>query len=122
MDALDALDALYLAARVFLWVWALWYLYVLVMGFYRAKLAHKLTPVAYLLALPALLIAFTLDLVINWTVATVWFRQWPLRPLELVTDRLSRYLGDGPGWRYQNASWVCSALLDYFDPHDKHCK
>ena len=116
------MQALYVLGLALLSLWALWYLYVLLMGLYRAKLAHKLTKTAYLLSLPALIIGFVLDLVINWTVAAAWFRQWPQRPFELVTDRLSRYMGADAGWQKVHAMWICTTLLDYFDPHDKHCE
>jgi hypothetical protein len=42
--------------------------------------------------------------------------------LELVTDRLSRYIEQAADdWKKQHANWVCKTLLDYFDPHDRHC-
>lgn len=102
------------------YLYGFWLLYVLVMGFYRAWLAKKLTWVAIILAFPALVIGYLFDLAANWTVAVVWFRQWPTRPLELVTDRLSRYL-TRTDWRQTHAKWICTNLLDYFDPNDKHC-
>lgn len=114
-------NALLLLGQALLSVWGLWYLYVLVMGFYRAKLAGKLTVVAFTLAMPAIFIGFLVDLLTNWSIASLWFREWPRRPLELVTDRLTRYQANGPGWRHDNAAWICANLLDYFDPHDTHC-
>ena len=104
------------------YLYVFWLLYVLIMGFYRAWLAHKLSKVALVLALPAILVGFMADLLANWTFATLWFRELPERPLELVTDRLSRYLGvTDDNWKKQHANWVCKTLLDYFDPHDTHC-
>jgi hypothetical protein len=104
------------------YLYGFWLLYVLIMGFYRAWLAGKLTLVAKVLAAPALIVGYLVDLFANWTLATVWFLEFPERPLELVTDRLSRYIGlQEDCWHKEHAVWVCQNLLDYFDPHDKHC-
>lgn len=104
-----------------IYLYGLWLLYVLVMGFYRAWLARRLTRTAFALALPALVIGYLVDWLANWTLAALWFRQWPQRPRELVTDRLSRYIATPAGWRSVHAAWICTTLLDYFDPHDQHC-
>jgi hypothetical protein len=45
-----------------LYLWIFWYLYVLIMGFYRAYLANKLSKVALVLAMPAILAGFIVDL------------------------------------------------------------
>jgi hypothetical protein len=104
------------------YLYCFWLLYVLIMGFYRAHLAQKLSKVAFVLALPAIVAGFMVDLIANWTLASLWFREWPQRPLELVTDRLSRYIDQADeDWKKQHANWVCKTLLDYFDPHDRHC-
>lgn len=114
--------ALYLISIVPAFLLAFFYLYVLVMGFYRASLAGRLTGFVKWLAYPAVLIAIAVDLFANWTVASVMFWERPTGPLELVTYRLSRYI-DGPeGWRKDRATWVCHTLLDLFDPSGKHCK
>jgi hypothetical protein len=104
------------------YLYGFWLLYVLIMGFYRAWLARKLTLTAKVLAAPALIVGYLVDLFANWTLATAWFLEFPKRPLELVTDRLSRYIGlQEDCWHKEHAVWVCQNLLDYFDPHDKHC-
>ncbi|MDH4449218.1 MAG: hypothetical protein QE265_01330 [Rhodoferax sp.] len=107
---------------VLAYLYGFWLLYVLVMGFYRAYLSKRLTRPALVLASPALIVGYLVDLIANWTLATVWFLELPKRPLELVTDRLSRYIGLQDDCRQKtHAQWVCHNLLDYFDPHDKHC-
>jgi len=103
------------------YLYGFWLLYVLIMGFYRAWLAKRLTLVALILASPALVAGYLVDLLANWTLAALWFREWPRRPLELVTDRLTRYIATSSGWRRVHATWICATLLDYFDPHDRHC-
>jgi ABC-type uncharacterized transport system permease subunit len=105
-----------------LWLLCFWYLYVLVMGLYRAYLDKRLKPPVLYLAAPALVVGYTVDLISNWTIATVVFRELPASPLDLVTDRLSRYISQEAGWRSDLATWICTNLLDVFDPSGKHCK
>jgi hypothetical protein len=121
--------ALYVALAALGYMWAFWYLYVLVMGFYRASLAGRLTGIAKWLALPVVLIAIAVDLLANWTVAALWFLEppkvelsWPPKRPDLVTSRLSRYIAGPDGWRKDQAIWLCRNLLDYFDPSGTHCK
>jgi hypothetical protein len=95
------------------------------MAFYRANLDGRLTGVAKWLAMPVIVLAISVDLIANWTIATIWFRQWPLlkwNPPDLVTSRLSRYIEGEPGWRKDHAMWLCQNMLDYFDPSGTHCK
>lgn len=134
------MTAVYATLAVLGYLWLFWLLYVLTMGFYRASLAGRLTPVALTLALPFVLMAIVLDLLANWTIAAAWFREFPAqsdwpklsfsgwspsivwaRP-DLVTDRLSRYIDGPPCWQQVHATWLCTSLLDCFDPSGKHCK
>lgn len=101
---------------------ALFYLYVLVIGFYRAHLDGRLTKAAFILAIPAIVVGFALDWFVNMTIASVWFLALPEKPLELVTDRLKRYIReDADDWRGKHARLICEHLLDYFDPTGRHC-
>ena len=103
------------------YLYVFWLLYVLVMGFYRAWLAKRLTRTALVLAGPVIALGWVVDWFANWTLATLIFLEPPRRALELVTDRLTRYITTPSGWRAAPARWVCATLLDYFDPHDRHC-
>jgi hypothetical protein len=103
------------------YLYGFWLLYVLIMGFYRAWLAKRLTRVALVLASLALMAGYLVDLLTNWTLATLLFWQWPQTARELVTDRLSRYISTPAGWRSAHATWICTNLLDYFDPNGVHC-
>ena len=115
---------LFATAAVALYLYAFWLLYVLVMGLYRAHLAGRLGPLATALALPAVVLAYLVDLLANWTIAAAIFREWPRHPLELVTDRLGRYLVSQDGRSYQRrwAVWLCTTLLDPLDPTGQHCR
>lgn len=116
---------LYATAAVALYLYAFWLLYILVMGLYRAHLAGRLGPLATALALPAVVLAYLVDLLANWTIAALLFRELPRHPLELVTDRLSRYLAHQDGsssYRRRWAVWLCTSLLDPLDPTGQHCR
>ena len=112
---------LFATAAVALYLYAFWLLYILVMGLYRAHLAGRLGPLATALALPAVVLAYLVDLLANWTIAAAIFRELPRRPLELVTDRLGRYL-NGSGYQRRWAVWLCTTLLDPLDPTGQHCR
>ncbi len=110
---------MYLLAAV-LYLWVFWFAYVLVMGLYRAHLSGRLGWPTYCLSLPVLVIGYVLDVVAQLTLATLIFCDVPQRGEWLVTDRLKRYSA-GTGWRKTVADWVCTHLLDPFDPTDNHC-
>ena len=116
---------------ILLYCWVFWYLYILVMGLYRAFLAKRLTKVALVLGFPAIVAGLVVDWVANWTIASLWWWEWPktkpLFPLrlelpDLVTTRLTRYINEpGTAVRKFEAEWLCTNLLDYFDPNGVHC-
>ena len=107
---------------VCIWLLVFWYLYILVMGLYRAFLQGRLKGIPLCLAGPALVTGYAVDLVSNWTLASLFFLEIPRAPLELVTHRLSRHIKDGHGWRRSLARAVCNNLLDVFDPLGSHCQ
>lgn len=110
-----------LAAYTLLSVYALWLFYLAVMALYSAKKKGTLTKPALVLGYPILIVGALLDFFVNAVLMTVLMleppREW------LVTQRLSRHLKRGEGWRKAVASWVCRNLLDTFDPdHRGHCR
>lgn len=110
-------------AITFAALWALWYLYLIVMGLYRAHLQGRLSKAAKILGAPALFIAVVLDWLVNLTIATVWFMELPGQPLELLTTRLARYLDGHDNLNRRHAAWICANLLDVFDPSPNgHCQ
>lgn len=98
-----------------------WYLYLIVMGLYRAHLAKRLSKFALVLGAPAIAVGFAVDVLAQYTVASVFFKELPRKGEHLVTDRLQRYMKQGKGWRYVKAKVLCEQLLDPFDPTGKHC-
>jgi hypothetical protein len=104
-----------------LFLWAFWYFYLIVMGLYRAKLDNRLSTPAKVLGFPALAIGYVMDVIAQYTLASLFFRELPRKGEHLVTSRLQRYLAYPHGIRYQKAKWICEHLLDPFDPTGKHC-
>jgi len=74
---------------------------------------------AWLLVGPTVLVMVVVDLLMNITLATLLFVDWP-REL-LVTSRLKRYKAGQDGLRKSVATWVCESFLNPFAPDKKHC-
>jgi multisubunit Na+/H+ antiporter MnhB subunit len=113
---------LYTLAGLYAFLAIFYLLYILVMGIYRAHLNKQLKWFHWVFgAWAAVLVGLVFDVVANVFVAPFFFRQ---RPYEwLVTTRLKRYLNN-PETHIHNkilAQWVCSELLDLFDPNGRHC-
>lgn len=107
---------------VLVYLYVFWLMYVLVVCLYRAHLDARLNGFTKVLAAPALAIGYLIDLLANWAFASLWFWELPKSPLELVTDRLTRYMNGPDGRKKSHARWVCETLLDPFDPSNDHCK
>lgn len=103
------------------YLYGFWLFYILIMGLYRAHLANQLTIYAKVMAFPVVVIGFLIDWIANWTIAPIVFYEFPKTWKELVTDRLVRYIVEETGYKYNIANWLCTNLLDYFDPRGKHC-
>ena len=99
-------------------LFALWVFYVAAM--HVQKYLGQLNWFAKFNAYVLLLIGVVIDFVCNM-VLTIPFvdppREW------LVTARLQRYHGESYAgtWRARWADWVCTHLLDQFDPDGDHC-
>ena len=106
---------------VLAFLWCFWALYVMVMGVYRAHLSGRLSKAGYVLGLPWVITGYLVDILTQFTLATLFFADWPRRGEWLVTDRLQRYVRIRHGWRYRKAKWICDHLLDVFDPSGEHC-
>jgi len=97
-----------------------WIFYLAVMNL--APVRHELKPIAKVNGYILLSIGLVLDFVLNVVVCSVLFLKYP-RDI-LLTGRLTRYINDPKErpWRRQLACWVCTHLLDQFDPKGIHCK
>jgi hypothetical protein len=102
-----------------IWLYAFWLLYLVVMGAYRAHLSKRLSLTALFLLMPFVLIGALVDILSNLLIAPVLFLDLPKELL--VTTRLTRYRNTDIGWRNKVANYICSNLLDVFDPRGTHC-
>lgn len=96
-----------------------WVLYLAIMSLYRVR--HDLSWVARGHAYPLLAVGFVFDCALNVLVGSVLFLKHPQD--WLLTHRLTRYLRDPDElrWRKRLALWLCTNLLDPFDPSGDHC-
>lgn len=99
-----------------------WIGYLAVMSLYRAYLNGTLVGPAKYLGYATVAAFVLLDWLMNWTLATVYFWEFPKSWRELVTARLQRYRADGypEGKKRKTANFICPAL-NIFDPTGKHC-
>lgn len=82
---------------------------------------ERLHPIAKAHAYALVAVGVGLDVLLNAFVASALFlklpRDW------LFTTRLERYINDEneAAWRRRLAGWLCTHLLDLFDPDGCHC-
>lgn len=111
------MSALYMLLAGFGAFYALWILYLAVMGLKRARDAGLLHKTARALGLPVLIVGYLLDALVNVLVLTFVFLELP-RELT-VTARLKRHIKFSSGWRLSVARWFVP-LLDPYDPSGRH--
>lgn len=97
-------------------IYLLWLLFVVVMALKEKW--HQLPLAIRILAIPAAMVGYVLDITFNLTMATILFLDFPKE--FTFSQRLSRYLATG-GRRRLVAKWVCSNLLDPLETGG-HCK
>lgn len=115
-EAATILWHLFVAVEV---VGLLWALYVCVMALKRERdKSGGLSGPARFYGYQALLFGLVLDVGCNVVIFTAIFLE-PPRELT-VTSRLGRHINEG-GWRGKMARWLCSKMLDPFDPEGSHC-
>ncbi len=85
--------------------------------------AHKLTTASKILGYPWLAVMILADTLFNIFIGTFLFMELPREAL--FTARLERMLDiyqPVVRWRFKVAKYICSNLLDPFDPDGRHCK
>lgn len=103
------------------------YTYTALLVFYTLYIAainiyydwDKLTGWVQVLAFSPLVIMLMLDMVMNLTLFTFLFFDFPREGM--VTQRLARYRDGADGWRKTVATAICTQALNPFDPTRKHC-
>ena len=109
-----------LAGCVVLSAYVLWIFFLGVMNLARVHAAGQLGPIAYVLAMPLLVAAFTLDCLFNVTVGTVLFLEWPSVYRLTFSARLENSVHTSAGWRQRLAFWILYTLLQPFDTTGGH--
>ncbi len=115
MIFLFSLSAIFLLSFYLLFVF-----YLAVMNIKGVNDSTPLTGVTRIAGLSVLYPGLFLDALVNLVVLTVVFVELPRE--YLVTSRLSRHIKDTDGWRKKLSVFICSKLLDKFDPRGCHCK
>lgn len=116
---MNAMRILMLPVAGFLTLYVLWVLYLAVMALKRADKEGKLSRPARWLGMPVLAFGYFLDAFANLIIMTVILFEFPQE--WLVTSRVSRHV-NGSGRRAAIARFMCTHLLNPFDPSGKHCK
>lgn len=100
-------------------LYALWVFYLAWTNLERAEKAGQMSLPARILGAPVIWTGLFIDAVVNITIASLVFcelpREW------LVTHRLERHLRGPDSWRKSLSKFICSHLLDSFDPSGRHC-
>lgn len=99
-------------------VYALWVFFLAVMNLRRADKANTLGDFALYLGFPLILVAFLLDVVINLTLGTVLFLEWPAE--WTLSERLHRNILFAVAWRQKMAVTIMRYLLEPFDTTGGH--
>ena len=99
----------------------LWGLFLISMTLLRAKRDGRLSNTARLLGGPYHYGALLLDIVLNWTFFSALVLDLP-RELTITKHlcRLKCTKGTA-AWRMTICTWMCTRLLDPFDPDGIHC-
>jgi len=95
----------------------LWVLYLASMNIFANRASIK--PVILWLAAGVVIAALVVDVLVNITIGTILFLEWPRE--WLLSQRLKRYHMQAFNWRFTIAAWICENLLNPFDPNKSHC-
>jgi hypothetical protein len=95
----------------------MWILYLASMSILANRPFIK--PSVWYLASGVVMTAVLFDALINLTICTVIFLDWPHE--WLLSQRLKRYHLTDFNWRGQMAGWICENILNPFDPNKSHC-
>jgi hypothetical protein len=99
---------------------ATWLLFLGIMSLQRARDAGTLSKTVTYIAEVVLLVGYLFDFALNFFVGTFLFMELPKE--FLLSPRVARLKKTGTGYRQIVASWICTNLLDPFDPSGCHCK
>jgi hypothetical protein len=102
-------------------MYILWIFYLAIMNLKSAKDAGTMTKVAYSLALPMLVAGYILDIVVNVTIGTLLFLDFPHYKRLTLSARMSYLYEPGStAWRSKLSEWFARNLLNNYDPSGQH--
>lgn len=102
-----------------LYAYTLWLLFLAVMALQWKW--NDLPKSVKVLAIPAVLLAITFDVLFNYTIACVLFLKLPAKGEWTFSQRVGNYKRR-IDWRAPIAHWICANLLDPFEADGAHCK
>jgi hypothetical protein len=99
----------------------LWVHYLAIMNLQRVRDAGKLTNAARIFGTIVALFGKALNIFLNFTLFSLVV--WDLPRELMITSHLNRILLDttAPAWKRSLCTWICTQLLDAFDPTGAHC-
>jgi hypothetical protein len=110
--------AVYLVAGLVL-IWLLFVSYVFVMGAKRARDRKTLTPLAYVLSWPVLIVGVAVDVLVNQLYFSVIC--WDFTHWGPVTSRMKQYkYNDASAWQKKVSAFVEHHVDDYEDRPGGH--
>jgi hypothetical protein len=122
-----------LGVALFLLMYTTWGMYIMCMMLIKVKKEGKMPFIALIFAYPWVIFGLIEDVLVNIFAGTLIFLEPPNVRRLLLTARLQYHLDDliampanekAKGlraWRHAAALWICSNLLDPFDPKGFHC-
>lgn len=100
----------------------LWVFYLAVMNLKRSRDAGTIPKTALVLGYPLLIVGFTIDILVNISIGSLLFLEWPNYKRLSLSARMSYLVNNDHGWRAKLAKFIGENLLDPFDPSGKHIK
>lgn len=102
-------------------MYILWVFYLAVMNLKRARDNDTMTPFAKFLGYGIVVPGVILDALVNITIGSIIFLEFPHYKRLLLTARLSYHYEPGSdNWRSKLAEWFARNLLNTYDPSGKH--
>ena len=102
-----------------LYLYAFWMLFLAFTALYTAW--RNLPLAVKVIAAPVVLLGLIVDVVTNYTIASVGFMEFPAEGDYTLTKRLSTYLKNPASWEYSVANVLCTYFLNPFQVNG-HCK
>ena len=110
--------AVYLVAGLVL-IWLLFVSYVFVMGAKRTRDRKTLTPLAYVLSWPVLIVGVAVDVLVNQLYFSVIC--WDFKHFGTVTNRMKRYkYSEATAWKRRVSAFVELHIDDFEDVPGGH--